>query len=152
MPMIELTFPHGALQDEARAALIDRLTRTVGRWEGMSESEQVASSIWAFVDERPAESINAAGRPAARPRYRVQITVAEGSLDERRKSGLVAEVTEQVLEAEGSANEPRQAARVWVHLHELPDGNWGAVGRIWHLRDIVQFAGIELDRLPDEPP
>jgi hypothetical protein len=50
-----------------------------------------------------------------------------------------------VLEAEGSPNEPAQAARVWCHIHELPDGNWGAVGRIWRLHEIAEFAGIELE-------
>ena len=152
MPMIELTLPQGALGDAAKQTLVERLTRTVLESEGMSDTPAVAATIWLFVDERPPAAINVGGRPAESPRYRVELTVAEGSLDERRKQGLVADVTEQVLEAEGSPNEPAEAARVWCHIRELPDGNWGAVGRIWRLRDIAEFAGIDLERAPDPRP
>lgn len=145
--MIDLTFPQGAMGEEAKRMLVAQLARTVARWEGMSDDPQVASAIWTFVDERPAGAINIAGEPAAEPRYRVQVTVAEGSLDEQRKEGLVADITRQVLDAEGSPNEPAHATRVWCHLHELSEGNWGAVGRIWRLRDIAEFAGIDPERV-----
>jgi phenylpyruvate tautomerase PptA (4-oxalocrotonate tautomerase family) len=144
--MIELTLPEGALPQPALSALVERLTRTVLETEGMADNELVASTIWTFVDERPAHAINVAGRPAEQPRYRVSITVAEGSLDDERKAALVAEVTSHVLAAEGRENDPRHAARVWCHIHELPDGNWGAVGKIWRLSDIEEFAGIERAR------
>jgi phenylpyruvate tautomerase PptA (4-oxalocrotonate tautomerase family) len=148
MPMIELTLAEGVLDQEGKARLIKQLMTSVSKWEGMADDPRVAAAVWTFVDERPAGSIVAGGRPADEPRYHVQITVAEGSLDDERKSRLVADVTRHVLEAEGSLNEPVNAARVWCHIHELPDGNWGAAGRVWRLADIAEFAGIDPATVP----
>jgi phenylpyruvate tautomerase PptA (4-oxalocrotonate tautomerase family) len=144
VPMIDLTLPAGALGDEAKRGLVASLVETVARWEGMADDPRVAATVWTFLNELPPDAIGVAGQPATEPRYRVQITVAEGTLDERRTEGLIADVTREVLEAEGSPNEPAHAARVWCHLHELPDGNWGAVGKVWRLQDIAEFAGIDL--------
>jgi phenylpyruvate tautomerase PptA (4-oxalocrotonate tautomerase family) len=143
MPIIELTLAEGTLGDEDRTRLMEQLAATVSKWEGMADDPRVAATVWTFVDERRIGSMVAGGRPPEEPRYRVQITVAEGSLDDERKSHVVAEVTRQVLEAEGSPNEVAQAARVCCHIHEIPDGNWGAAGRVWRLADIVEFAGID---------
>jgi hypothetical protein len=41
--------------------------------------------------------------------------------------------TKLVLDAEGGDGDNQ---RVWVHLHEVPDGNWGAVGQV------IQFAQL----------
>lgn len=151
MPLIDVTLPEGALAEEAKASLVERLTATVSQVEGMADDPKVANLIWTLLDERPAGAFHAAGRPVDTPRYRVNVTVAAGSLDAERKERLVAEVTQHVLEAEGAPNDPRNAARVWCHIHELPDGNWGAVGRIWRLEEIAQFAGIDLQRPVEEP-
>jgi hypothetical protein len=32
------------------------------------------------------------------------------------------------------------AFRVWVFIHEVPDGHWGGAGRVFRLRDIVKLA------------
>ena len=88
------------------------------------------------------------GRLPEAPHYRVQLTVAAGVLDEASKEGLVAEVTERILDIEGSPSDPANSARIWCHVHELPDGNWGAVGRIWRLPEMVKFAGIDPASVP----
>lgn len=144
MPMIDLTLPAGALDEGRRAELVDQLSRTVAKWEGVSDYDRAARTVWLFVDERPADAMYVGGRPAGRPRYRLRLTTVEGALDDERKAGLVAEVTQNILDAEGSPNEPANAARVWCHIVELPDGNWGTVGEIWRLSRIAEFAGVEL--------
>src|SRR4051812_4861359 len=129
MPMIELTLTNGALDEATQAALVERLTSAVSRWEGMAESPRVRSTIWAFVDQRADGDFYVGGARPERHHFRVRITVAEGSLDAERKEGLVGEVTSLVLKAEGAPNDPREAARVWCHVIELADGGWGAAGR-----------------------
>jgi phenylpyruvate tautomerase PptA (4-oxalocrotonate tautomerase family) len=141
MPMIELTLPEGALDKAAQDELMEKLTFALLRWEGAPDDSEAAKLIsWGFVDERPADRVYQAGRPSpAQPLYRVKITVPEGALDDERKSGLVAEVTEHVLTAEGS--DPKDAAaamRVWAIIREVTDGNWGGAGRIFRLRDIAR--------------
>ena len=51
---------------------------------------------------------------------------------------MVEAVTEAVLDAEDGA-QPRDPMRVWVFPTEMPDGTWGAGGRINRLEDIVGF-------------
>jgi len=142
MPMIELTLPQGALNKTAQDALMERLTFTLLRWEGAPEDSDAAKSVsWGFVDERPTATLYQGGRPQPpQPLYRITITLPAGALDDERKSGLVAEATKHVLEADGAGADDADAAmRVWVIIREVTDGNWGAGGRIFRLRDIARF-------------
>ena len=60
------------------------------------------------------------------PRFLVEVTVPQGALSERRTAGLAEEVTKTVPAASGLG--PDDALRVWVLVHEQPDGSWGAGG------------------------
>ena len=142
MPMIELTLPQGALDKASQDALMEQLTSTLLRWEGAPADSDAAKMVsWGYVDERPTATLYQGGRPQpAEPLYRVTVTVPVGALDDERKSGLVDEMTQQVLAADGASPDDEAAAlRVWVILREVTDGNWGAAGRIFRLRDIARF-------------
>jgi phenylpyruvate tautomerase PptA (4-oxalocrotonate tautomerase family) len=142
MPMIDLTLPRGTLSDDAKAKLMETLTRTLLKWEGAQPGNKAAESIaWTFVHEPTL--VTAAGHPARRPRYRVVLGVPQATLDNDAKEGLVGEVTEQVLRAEKDGRDPapEDASRVWVIINEITDGNWGGGGRIFRLADIMAFAG-----------
>lgn len=69
---------------------------------------------------------------------RVDVTVPAGALSERRKAGLVGEATSVVLAAAGWTE--RDALRVWVLIHEQPDGTWGAGGSVIRYADLVALA------------
>jgi phenylpyruvate tautomerase PptA (4-oxalocrotonate tautomerase family) len=149
MPMIELTVPEGALDKRAQDELMEKLTFTLLRWEGAPEDSDAAKAVsWGYVDERPAANVYHGGRPVpAEPLYRVKITVPEGALNDEKKSGLVAEATRHVLEAEGSDPDDAGAAfRVWVIIREVADGNWGGAGRIFRMRDIARLVMGGRDR------
>lgn len=142
MPMIELTLPEGALPKDAQDKLMHDLTFALLRWEGAPEDSETAKEVsWGYVDERPSGNVYQGGEPAPeRPTYRVQITVPEGALDDEKKSGLVAEATKLVLEAEGvDPNDSAALMRVWVLVREITDGNWGGAGQIYRLRDIARL-------------
>jgi phenylpyruvate tautomerase PptA (4-oxalocrotonate tautomerase family) len=76
-------------------------------------------------------------------RYRVVVGVPQATLVDDAKAGLAAEVTEQILRAEKNGQDPalEDAFRVCVIVNEITDGNWGGVGRIFRLADIMAFAG-----------
>jgi hypothetical protein len=57
---------------------------------------------------------------------------------ERRKAGLVEEVIMTVLKAGGLGRD--DALRVWVLVHEQPDGTWAAGGAIVRYADLVAAA------------
>jgi phenylpyruvate tautomerase PptA (4-oxalocrotonate tautomerase family) len=137
MPMIDLTLPAGALSAVTRARLVDDLLAVLLRWEGAPDNVRSKSLAWAFVNV--ADTVTAASSPSGRPHYRVELRTPHGALDDVRRAGLVAEVTEVVLRAEGSPMTPPNAFRVWVILSEVAEGSWGAGGRIWGFADIVDF-------------
>lgn len=138
MPMLDVTIPEGALSAEAERRLLARLTDVLLEHEGADPTNPVIRSIaWVFL-HRPA-AVFVAGAPEQEPHYRVVATVPEGQLDDERRAGMVAAVTEAVLDAEEGMH-PRDPSRVWVFPTEMPDGNWGAAGRIFRLADIVQLA------------
>jgi phenylpyruvate tautomerase PptA (4-oxalocrotonate tautomerase family) len=138
MPMLDVYIPQAALPAEAEQRLLAQLTDILIRNEGADPTNPVVRSIaWVFV-HRP-QSVFVAGKPAPDPRYRVVATVPEGQFDAERRRSMVKEVTEAVLDAEQGAY-PRDPARVWVFPTEIPDGQWGAAGRINTLADIAGFA------------
>jgi phenylpyruvate tautomerase PptA (4-oxalocrotonate tautomerase family) len=149
MPIIDLTIAEGSLDDAQQRRLVRELAGAVAHWTGMPDDSPGLPALWTLVDERPAGALwTGLGEPAAGPLYRVQITVGAGILDDERKRGLVADVTERLLQVEDAGDRSRGRARVLCHIHELPDGNWGVVGRIWLLSDIVDFNGIDRTTVP----
>ena len=135
--MIDLTLPRDALPIIARDRLVDDLLATLLRWERAPDNARSKSLAWAFV--HVADSVIVASSPSGLPHYRVQVTTPQGALDDERRAGLVADVTELVLRAEGSPVTAEHAFRVWVLLDEIAEGSWGAEGRIWRFRDIARF-------------
>ena len=151
MPMIDVSLPAGVLTTEQRDALAERLSATLLHWEGAEQFPFARQITNVYFDERPAGTIYVAGEPATDNRYRVLITIPEGAIsDAERKAGLVDGVTRDVLEVEGGDVED-DALRVWVFIHEVPDGHWGGAGRIFQLRDIVKLAASNGEVLPDRP-
>lgn len=135
MPMIDVKLPAGRLGAEAKAGLADRLTAALLKWEKAPDNEVTRSITWTYVHEA---DVFVGGAPADRARWHVLITVPEGALSDRRKAGLVEEATRIVLEADGdTADDFENRVRVWVHIHEVPEGHWGAAGQIFRFKDIV---------------
>jgi phenylpyruvate tautomerase PptA (4-oxalocrotonate tautomerase family) len=143
MPMLELTYPEGALRAGARSSLVEDLGETLLRWEGAPDTEFFRQVTWVYLDERPAWAINRAGAPAEPPVFRLAVTVPSGALSERRKAGFVEEATKLVLEAEGGDGDSQ---RVWVHIHEIPDGNWGALGQVIRFEQLREAARQEREQ------
>jgi phenylpyruvate tautomerase PptA (4-oxalocrotonate tautomerase family) len=140
VPMIDVTLPQGALGEEKRAELAERLTDTILKWEGAAGIPFSRQITLVYFDERPSGAIFVAGEAATEPRYRVLVTIPEGSItDDERKAGLVEEITRDVPAVDGDEGD-EAAFRVWVFIHEVPDGHWGGAGRVFRLRDIVKLA------------
>jgi phenylpyruvate tautomerase PptA (4-oxalocrotonate tautomerase family) len=85
------------------------------------------------VGRRPAD------RRGEAPRFVVRVAVPAGSLDDAKRRDMVERVT-RVLAV--SDDDPARLARepvAWVHINEVPEGNWGAMGRVVGFADIVDF-------------
>jgi phenylpyruvate tautomerase PptA (4-oxalocrotonate tautomerase family) len=148
MPMIDLTFPEGALDEAACTRLIDSLSAALLRHEGAHDNEVTRAMCWAFVHPVPRHAVFVGGRPAPVSLYRVIVTVPEGTLLHgpgpfgiASRDALVEEVTQLVLEAEGGALGAADRGRVYVIVREVPDGHWGALGRTVRIGEIASAAG-----------
>ncbi|MGW6931136.1 tautomerase family protein [Lentzea sp. NPDC054927] len=131
--MIELTAPAGSLTEAGRASVQRDLATLLLKWEGAPDNEFFRSVAWTYLHELPAGAQTTAEDDA--PRFRVDVRVPAGALSDRRKAGLVQDATALVLAAAGLGE--GDAMRVWVLIHEQPEGTWGAGGQI------VKFAELK---------
>jgi phenylpyruvate tautomerase PptA (4-oxalocrotonate tautomerase family) len=150
MPMIDLTYPEGALGAEERAEVVERLTAALLQHEGAADNEQTRAMSWTVVHELPAAALNVGGTPAERPVYRVMITVPEGTMLQgpgpigtHSRRNLVREVAEILLAAEGTEYSDAEACRVYCLVREIGDGYWGGMGTTFRIEDIVATATPE---------
>jgi phenylpyruvate tautomerase PptA (4-oxalocrotonate tautomerase family) len=144
MPMLDAYIPAGALSADAEERLLEQLTDVLITHEGADPTNpQVRSIAWLFV-HRP-EAVYVAGARAGAPHYRFIASVPEGQYDPERRQAMVAAITDAVLDAEQGRHD-RDPMRVWVFTPEIPDGTWGALGRVVTLADIATFATGDAER------
>jgi phenylpyruvate tautomerase PptA (4-oxalocrotonate tautomerase family) len=136
MPMIRLTAPAAALTEQGCRGIQRDLAAVLLRWEGAPDTAFFRAQAWSYLIELPAGAQITAEDDA--PRFLVEVTVPQGALSERRKAGLVEEATKAVLAAAGLGQD--DAPRVWVLVHEQPDGTWGAGGSVIRYADLVALA------------
>ena len=144
MPKLDLTFPAGALSDDAKRDLPRELAAAMLRWEGAPDTEFFRSITWTHVHELPAEAVFTADGQAELSQFVVDATVPAGALSDRRKTGLVEEFSKLIRDAAGLTDE--DGVRVWVLIHEVPEGNWGAAGQIVRFEQLREAAKAERDK------
>lgn len=150
MPVFELTYPEGALEPQARAELLENLTTALLRAERAPDTEFFRSVTWSYVHELPADSVLAAGRPAAKPTFKIDVTTPQGALSDRRREELVGEATRLVREAAGIPEE--EALRVWVLMHEVTEGSWGAGGHVVRFEQLREAAKAQREQADQAVP
>ncbi|MDT7680155.1 MAG: hypothetical protein QOG57_465 [Pseudonocardiales bacterium] len=146
MPMIDLTYPAGAMSESAKTELLQTLWRTCLRWEALPESPATASIAWVYLDERPPAHISVGGAEPARPVYRAQVSVMAGFMEQSRIDGLVREVTDAILKADGGGSDGA-TPRVFCLVAEIPSGTWGVDGAAWHSATAAELVGLAPERV-----
>ena len=144
MPIMDLTYPAGTFTPEDRTELVDSLTTVLLRAERAPNTDFFRSIAWVYVHELPEGTLLAAGKPVEQPTFRLQVTIPQGALSDRRKQELVAEATKTILGTAGI--DESDALRVWVLINEVPEGNWGAAGNIIHFEQLRQLAAKEQEQ------
>ncbi|WP_329623546.1 4-oxalocrotonate tautomerase family protein [Streptomyces sp. NBC_01255] len=139
MPLIRLTAPTGSLTEEGRASVRRELAAAVLRWEEFPDTAFFRGLSWSYLIELPEGAQGTAEDDE--PRFLVEVTVPQGPAPTRDKAGLVADVTEVVLNAAGLSR--RDAGRVWVLVHEQPEGSWGAAGSVVRHADLTALASAQ---------
>jgi len=143
--MVDITVSAGVVSDEHKATLVKVLTRLIVKWEEGADVPGYGYAAWTFVHEAHGVAIAGKLRAAEKaPLYRLIVSVPKGSLNDERKAGLVADVTETIMDVEPRERWKRDPHRVWCIVDDLPDGDWGAGRRIVRLRDLVDMFGETL--------
>src|SRR3954447_3921701 len=140
MPKLELTIPAESLSEEDRGQLARDLGAALLHWEGAPDTEFFRSITWAHVHALPADAMQTPDG-AADPHAVIEISVPDGALSERRKSGLVEDTTKLVLEASGWYR--KHIWRVWAVIGDGPEGSGGAGGKIVRLEQFGEAARAE---------
>jgi phenylpyruvate tautomerase PptA (4-oxalocrotonate tautomerase family) len=144
MPRLELTFPEGTMSDEIKAELPARMAEAMLEWEGAPDTRFFRSISWTHLHELPAGAMHTADGQARDSQFIVDVTVPEGALSDRRRAGLVKDLTVLITDAAGLADE--DAIRVWVIVNEVPEGNWGAGGEIIRFEQLREAAKAEREK------
>ncbi|GAA4539286.1 tautomerase family protein [Pseudonocardia xishanensis] len=145
MPLVEIIHPAGAFDAEAKKKLLASLSSACLRWEGIEITDSSQSIAWAYLDERPADTISAGGRPLRQNVYKVTVSVMVGFMDYERIEGMIREVTDLVLEADGT--DGTGDARVFVIINEVPSGTWGVDGKVWPTVFTAEALNIDPERV-----
>jgi phenylpyruvate tautomerase PptA (4-oxalocrotonate tautomerase family) len=147
MPLMDLIYPEGALTEEARTELLETLWQTCLRWEGVPETPATASIAWVYLDERPPASISVGGAPPTQAVYRVHVRVMSGFMEQDRVDGMVREVTDAILKADGTDGDGSGRPRVYCIVDEVPSGTWGVDGAVWHSVPTAVLIGADPARV-----
>jgi phenylpyruvate tautomerase PptA (4-oxalocrotonate tautomerase family) len=146
MPVVRVTYPRGALTPAQKRQIAASLTDIVldAEVDTITDAGKLVTVIH-FV-EAAADDWSVAGelRSAASTRpdhFIVDVVVLEGLLDASRKTAVHERVTGAFREAFGEGGDPLLPFRVWVLVHDVGEGSWGAGGRTVSAFDVAQFIG-----------
>jgi phenylpyruvate tautomerase PptA (4-oxalocrotonate tautomerase family) len=136
MPMIDLTFVRGSLNDQALGLLTDELVAALLRAERAPDTPYLRDNTLVYLHALDPAAQSVGGRGAGAPRFRVEMTVFEGALSQDRKERLAADVHAAVCAAAGIEPEGERALHVWTLIHEIPEGNWAGGGKVIYYRQV----------------
>ena len=146
MPVVRVTYPRGALTPDRKRQLAASLTDIVldAEVDTITEAGRMVTVIH-FL-EAAAEDWSVAGEmrstASTKPdHFIVDVVVLEGLLDPKRKTAVHERVTAAFREAFGEGGDPLLPFRVWVLIHDVGEGSWGAGGRTVSAFDVAQFIG-----------
>ncbi|WP_068179187.1 tautomerase family protein [Mycobacterium sp. UM_CSW] len=147
MPMIDLTFVRGSVDDDALGRLADALVTALLRAERAPDTPFLRDNTLVYLHAMEADQLSVGGRGPGAPRFRVDLTVFEGALDRQRKEQLAADVHGAVCAAAGIEPQGSRAFHVWTLIHEIPEGNWAGGGKVIYYQ---QVKGLVAEDLPDD--
>jgi phenylpyruvate tautomerase PptA (4-oxalocrotonate tautomerase family) len=136
MPMIDLTYVRGSIDDQAMTGLTDELVTALLRAERAPDTPFLRDNTLVYLHALdPAEQL-VGGRRVGAPRFRVEMTVFEGALSQERKEQLAADVHASVCAAAAIDPQGPRAYHVWTLFHEVPEGNWAGGGKVIYYQQV----------------
>src|SRR2546425_9728913 len=140
MPFVEFFPPRGSVVPDRRDAIASQLVAEVMRAEGAPDTPMARSISWLTWQELEGWWVGGERvDPVAPPRYVVRVSVPAGSLDDPKRLDMVQRVTAVLAGTEDDPHRLEREPVAWVHINEIPEGNWGARGRVVRFADIAAY-------------
>ena len=143
MPLIEVFTPKGSLSEEQRKVIAEDLFAEVLAAEGAPDNEAARSISWVLIHDVETWSVGGqevgAGEP---PRFIVKVSVPKGALNDERRADMMARVNALLAKSDPDPSRFQSPLAAWVHINEVPDGNWGAAGNVVRVADVAALMGL----------
>lgn len=120
--------------------------------EGAPDSESARAISWLVWHDVAAWSVG--GRPpkaSEPPRYVVRVSVPAGSMNDQKRSEMVTRVTTVLAEVDDDPDRMANEPAAWVHITEVPEGNWGGAGTCGHVPRDRRVCAHRSDRVSTRP-
>jgi phenylpyruvate tautomerase PptA (4-oxalocrotonate tautomerase family) len=148
MPLVRITYPRGALTPDHKRRLAGALTAIVldvevdavtdaGRMVTVVHFNEAAAEDWAVAGELRATAANRSDH------FIVDLIVLEGLLAGARRTDAHRRVTDAFRAVLGDGD-PMLPFRVWVLVHDVREGGWGAGGQTVSALDVARFINADL--------
>ena len=148
MPWINLTLRHGAFTKDVQHAVMAKLTDALMFWEKIPDTPEARKKTMGWVYEVAEDSDYNSGTPYDEdPFYFIEVRLLAGRFDRLTKQHLIRDFTKIIMLAEGKTRFSEDANRVWVHIVELQNEDWGIGGHTDWLRDyesVLNVIGTDL--------
>jgi phenylpyruvate tautomerase PptA (4-oxalocrotonate tautomerase family) len=144
MPLVRVTYPRGALSPVHKRRLAASLTDIVldAEVDAVTEPGKMVTIVQfteAAADDWAVGGVLRSAAEAGPEHFIVDVVVLEGLLDGARRSDTHRRVTDAFRAAFGDDAHPMLPMRVWVLVHDVREGGWGAAGQTVSATDVAQF-------------
>src|SRR4051794_29643774 len=148
MPIIEMYVQEGALDEQTKRTLHERVGRQVLEVEGAQwdDSPLAQELTWMFIREQPPGGFSIGGKlltGSDRPRFFTRISTPQGALDPERREAIAKWVHKEITEAIGvdPATVGPLDTLTWIDETCTVTGG----GRIVTFHDLMGLLGIDPD-------
>ncbi len=147
MPIMQVQYPEGALDEARKADLARRLTDILIAMEGGADTTGGRAFAWVLFTPVRQGDWWIGGQPddsfvAPPGRFLVHVTAPEGYMNAVHKSEVHAAVNAAIVDVVGRSDDPGPGASILVVIDEVTEGNWGAAGHTISLAAIAETVGL----------
>jgi phenylpyruvate tautomerase PptA (4-oxalocrotonate tautomerase family) len=146
MPIMNVNYGAGDLNDASKAVLAHKLTDVMIRMEGGANTKGGRAFAWVLFNELARGDWWAGGESgngyiSLPGRFLVCVSIPEGYMNAQHKSEVQAWVTEACLDATEVSGED-VGRSIQVIIDEIPEGHWASAGHAISLANIADSVGL----------
>lgn len=155
MFLVDISYPHNALDDDARAAIAERIAHGLmgGEDHDSPEATMARARAMTHVAFHPAESWTTGDGPVSTDElapYAVTVTVPDAWRHDISQHAIDT-VTAALVAHDPPADRPRRAGHLWVNVVGVRNGSIGLDGMPCTADDVVLFMTEEHRANPERP-